>query len=58
MLDWPKRSNFPGVTIGQMTIIGANSVVTKSIPDFCIAMGAPAKVVKKWNEDKGKWVAV
>lgn len=49
---------FPGVTIGEMTIIGANSVVTKSIPDRCIATGAPAKVMKKWDEVSGEWVSV
>jgi len=37
----------PGVTIGKNSVIGANSVVTKDIPDFCIALGAPAKVIKE-----------
>ena len=36
----------PGVIIGIGTVIGANSVVTKSIPDYCVAAGAPARVVK------------
>lgn len=35
-----------GVTIGKHSIIGAGSVVTKSIPDNCIACGNPAKVIK------------
>jgi len=48
----------PGVTIGEFTIIGANSVVTKSIPDRCIAIGAPAKVIKKWDETTQMWVSV
>ena len=39
-----------GVEIGIMSIIGANSVINKSIPPFCIAVGNPAKVIKKWNE--------
>lgn len=47
----------PGVTIGEFSIIGANSVVTKSIPDRCIAVGAPAKVIKKWDNNIQKWVA-
>jgi acetyltransferase-like isoleucine patch superfamily enzyme len=34
-----------GVTIGNGAIIGANSVVTKDIPSFSIAVGSPAKVV-------------
>ena len=37
----------PGVEIGANSIIGANSVVTKSIPDNCLAVGAPARVVKQ-----------
>jgi acetyltransferase-like isoleucine patch superfamily enzyme len=36
-----------GVTIGERCVIGANSVVTRDIPAFSIAAGAPAKVLKK-----------
>jgi acetyltransferase-like isoleucine patch superfamily enzyme len=46
----------PGVTIGEMTIIGANSVVTKSLPDRCIAVGAPARISKKWDGAIRQWV--
>jgi acetyltransferase-like isoleucine patch superfamily enzyme len=35
-----------GVTIGERCVIGANSVVTQDIPPFCIAAGAPARVLK------------
>ena len=45
----------PGVTIGEYSIIGANSVVTKNIPDQCIAMGSPAKISKKWDVTNNKW---
>ena len=37
----------PGVTIGENTVIGAGSVVTKSIPDRVVAVGVPAKVIKR-----------
>jgi acetyltransferase-like isoleucine patch superfamily enzyme len=37
----------PGVTIGKGCTIGAMSVVSRDIPDFSVAMGQPAKVVKK-----------
>lgn len=40
-----------GVTIGARSIIGAGSVVTKSIPADCIAAGNPAKVVKYINRE-------
>ncbi len=45
----------PGVTIGLHCIIGANSVVRSSIPDFSVAVGAPARVVKRHNPETGQW---
>ena len=36
----------PGVTIGDNTVIGAGSVVTKNLPSDCVAVGVPARVVK------------
>lgn len=42
-----KVTVLPGVTIGEGSIIGANSVVTKDIPPYCVACGSPAKVIKK-----------
>lgn len=44
-----------GVTIGRNTVIGANSVVTKDIPDYSIAVGVPAKVIKKFNFKTRNW---
>lgn len=35
------------VRIGKHCVIGANSVVTKDIPDYCVAVGMPAKIIKK-----------
>ena len=46
----------PGVTIGEFSIIGANSVVTKSTPSKCIAFGNPARVVKKWDKTHRAWI--
>lgn len=43
------------VKIGKQCVIGANSVVTKDIPDYCVAVGIPAKVVKKYNVYTGHW---
>ena len=40
----------PGVTIGNNVIIGAGAVVTGDIPDNSVAVGVPAKVVKKLEE--------
>lgn len=45
----------PGVTIGEGAIIGAHSIVNTNIPDNSIAVGSPAKVIKKWNDNLNKW---
>jgi acetyltransferase-like isoleucine patch superfamily enzyme len=41
----------PGVTIGEGAVIGAGSIVTKDIPEWTIAMGSPAKVIQKREQD-------
>ncbi len=45
----------PGVTIGKGTIVGANSVVSKSLPENVIAVGSPAKPIKKFNFETSRW---
>jgi len=47
-----------GANIGKHCVIGANSVVTKDIPDYCVAVGAPAKVIKKFNFNTQQWEKV
>ena len=47
----------PGVTIGKHVVIGANSVVTKDIPDFSVAVGSPARLIRQYDETLG-WVNV
>ncbi len=44
-----------GVSIGKGAVIGAGSVVTKDVPPYCIAVGAPARVIKKYNFDLKEW---
>ena len=39
----------PGVTIGENSIVSAGSVVTQDVPDNCVVVGNPARVVKKSN---------
>lgn len=51
-------SVLPGVTIGDNSIIGSNSVVTKSIPANSIAVGNPAKVIKQFNFSTNRWERV
>lgn len=47
-----------GVTIGKGSIIGALSVITKDIPDYSIAVGSPAKVVKQYDFEKKEWISI
>lgn len=47
----------PGARIGEHVTIGANSVVTGEIPSFSVAVGAPARVVRRYVEGEG-WVRV
>lgn len=46
----------PGVTIGDRCIIGAGSVVTKDIPDDSVAVGNPARVIRRVNTENLKTV--
>ena len=45
----------PGVTIGDNTVIGAGSVVTKNIPANCVAFGNPCKVIREINDRDKKY---
>lgn len=47
-----------GASVGKHCVIGANSVVTKDIPDYSVAVGSPAKVIKKYDFIEKKWVNV
>lgn len=41
-----------GVTIGENSIVSIGSVVTEDVPDFCVVVGNPARVVKKIQKEK------
>ena len=47
-----------GVTIGERCQIGAGSVVTKDIPPYTVAVGNPARAVKRYDFEKKEWVRV
>ena len=46
------------IIIGKGSVVAANSVVTKNVPDFCVVAGVPAKIIKKYNKKTKKWVRV
>lgn len=44
------------VSIGRNCVVGANSVVTKDIPDYSVAVGIPAKVIKHYDFQRKEWI--
>lgn len=44
-----------GARIGRNCVIGANAVVTMDVPDYSVVVGAPARVVKRYNETTSQW---
>jgi acetyltransferase-like isoleucine patch superfamily enzyme len=47
-----------GVNIGKHAVIGGGSVVTKDVPEYSVAVGNPAKVIKKFNFESNTWERV
>lgn len=47
-----------GANVGKHCVIGANSVVTHDIPDYSIAVGVPAKVIKQYDFKTQKWTKI
>lgn len=47
----------PGARIGRHVTVGANSVVVGDLPDYCVAAGVPAKVIRRYLDGEG-WVRV
>lgn len=45
-----------GANIGKHCIIGANSVVRSNIPDYCVAVGTPARIIKRYCSLNQKWL--
>lgn len=46
----------PGTIIGKHCTIGANSVISGVFPDYCVAVGSPAKIIKRYSFDKKNWL--
>lgn len=45
-------------SVGKNSVVASNAVVTKPIPDYCIAGGVPAKVLKRYNPETDTWEKV
>lgn len=46
----------PGIKIGKRVQVGAGSVVTKDIDSFCVVVGNPAIVIKRYDFNEHKWI--
>lgn len=47
-----------GANVGKHCVIGANSVVTKDIPDYSVAVGSPAEIIKRYDTEKKEWIDI
>jgi acetyltransferase-like isoleucine patch superfamily enzyme len=46
------------LVIGRNSVVGANSVVSRSVPPYSVVAGNPAKIVRQFDEKSGKWERV
>jgi serine acetyltransferase len=44
-----------GASVGRHSVVGANAVVTSDIPDFCVAAGSPAVIIRRLDPESGAW---
>lgn len=44
-----------GAKIGRHCVVGANAVVTRDLPDYSVAVGAPAIVIRRYDGETGSW---
>lgn len=47
-----------GTKLGRHCVVGANSVVRGDFPDYCVIVGAPARIVKRYDLEQKIWVRV
>ncbi|MCB0284687.1 MAG: acyltransferase [Calditrichaeota bacterium] len=45
-----------GANVGKNSVVGANSVVMKDIPDYCVAVGSPAHIIKRYSFERKEWL--
>ena len=44
-----------GTTLGKQCVVGSNAVVRGTFPDYCVIVGIPAKIVKRYDDKSGVW---
>lgn len=48
----------PGVTIGEHSVIGAGSIVTRHVPPYSVCIGNPARVIKRYDKEQKRWIKI
>lgn len=46
-----------GARLGRHCIVGANAVVTRDAPDYSVIVGAPARIIRRYDQDRAEWRA-
>ena len=46
----------PGVSIGDHAVVGASSVVTRDVPAYSVAVGNPARVIRRYDFAMQQWI--
>ncbi|MGO9203525.1 MAG: acyltransferase [Limisphaerales bacterium] len=55
ILLWYRACTMDGVTLGSHCVVGANSVVTRDVPDYCMVGGVPARATRRYDPAKSIW---
>ena len=52
----PHVAILAGVTVGERSFIAANAVLTQSVPPNSVVVGNPARVIRRYDRERGEWV--
>ena len=44
-----------GTILGKQCVVGANAVVRGHFPDYCVIVGVPARIVKRYDTENNVW---
>lgn len=47
-----------GANVGRNCVVGANAVVTRDVPDFCVVVGIPARIIRRFDAPSQTWISV